>query len=385
MLKFLRISSAYPEFLKQLNDRNIKNFKALEFNEILEIYFRENYSVSNNISKELNKLNYKCYEIINNFKILQDKWMEEFGDKNSDKEILIQQINFYKPDILFLGNAELAKKSNIDKIRKFDFIKLIIAFHCAPINKKIIENLNNVDGIITCTEGYKKNYKKLFSKNVLLMHHAFPENNLVDWNKKSIDISFIGSIFLSQNLHNNRVDLVYSIMKQFKNNYISINFSKKFIITYLLSIFGSLINFNIFKNPSFYYKILYIYLFSKKPIFGNKMYEILSKTKILLNTHIGDTEYAGNMRLFEGTGHGCMVITDYKKGLENLFEIGKELETFDSKIDLINKCSKYLNDLSLLKTKSISGQKRTLNDHTYKLRIKNLDTYINELLNEKNI
>ena len=115
------------------------------------------------------------------------------------------------------------------------------------------------------------------------------------------------------------------------------------------------------------------------------MYEILSKTKILLNTHIGDTEYAGNMRLFEGTGHGCMVITDYKKGLENLFEIGKELETFDSKIDLINKCSKYLNDLSLLKTKSISGQKRTLNDHTYKLRIKNLDTYINELLNEKNI
>ena len=142
--------------MKQLNDRNIKNFKALEFNEILEIYFRENYSVSNNISKELNKLNYKCYEIISNFKILQDKWMEEFGDKNSDNEILIQQINFYKPDILFLGNAELAKKSNIDKIRKFDFIKLIIAFHCAPINKKIIENLNNVDGIITCTEGYKK-------------------------------------------------------------------------------------------------------------------------------------------------------------------------------------------------------------------------------------
>ena len=29
------------------------------------------------------------------------------------------------------------------------------------------------------------------------------------------------------------------------------------------------------------------------------MYEILSKTKILLNTYIGDTEYAGNMRLFE--------------------------------------------------------------------------------------
>ena len=115
------------------------------------------------------------------------------------------------------------------------------------------------------------------------------------------------------------------------------------------------------------------------------MHQILSKTKILLNTHIADTEYAGNMRLFEGTGNGCLVITDYRKGLDDLFEIGKEIDTFGDKKDLINKCFKYLSDFKLSKAISMSGQQRTCKDHNYKERIRNLDKFIKELLNEKNI
>lgn len=385
MLKFLRISSAYPSFLQQFEDQNIRKLENYDYKKSLEIYFEENYSVSNNISNELKKLDYKCFEIISNFTKLQNKWLKEFGKNNSDKDILLQQIDFYKPNILFLGNAELAKKNFINKIRKFHFIKLILIFHCAPTNKKILENLHNVDGIITCTEGYKRIYEKLFNKKIHLMHHAYQFKNLVEWSKKSIDITFIGSIFLNKNLHYNRVDLVYSLMKKFKNSYVSLNFSKKFIFTYFISFIRAIINLSLFKDPSFYYKILYIYSFSKKPVFGNKMHQILSKTKILLNTHIADTEYAGNMRLFEGTGNGCLVITDYRKGLDDLFEIGKEIDTFGDKKDLINKCFKYLNDFKLSKTISMSGQQRTCKDHNYKERIRNLDKFIKKLLNEKNI
>ena len=31
------------------------------------------------------------------------------------------------------------------------------------------------------------------------------------------------------------------------------------------------------------------------------------------------------MRLFEGTGLGCLLITNYKKGLEKLFEIENDI------------------------------------------------------------
>ena len=50
----------------------------------------------------------------------------------------------------------------------------------------------------------------------------------------------------------------------------------------------------------------------------------------MINKHIEDTEYAGNMRLFEGTGLGCLLITDYKKDLEKLFKIDEDVVIFDN-------------------------------------------------------
>ncbi len=115
------------------------------------------------------------------------------------------------------------------------------------------------------------------------------------------------------------------------------------------------------------------------------MYNVLSKTKILINTHIGDTEFAGNMRLFEGTGLGCLVITDKKKGLEKLFNIGDEIDIFLNKEDLIQKCGKYLSDEKLLNKISINGYKKTYNFHNYENRINLLNNFIKKLLNEKNL
>ena len=149
--------------------------------------------------------------------------------------------------------------------------------------------------------------------------------------KKNINLTFIGSIFLEKNLHYDRVDIIYSLMRKFNNKFIAINFSNKFFLSYFFALFKSIYKFSIFKDFSFFFKILYIYSFARKPIFGKDMYNVLSKTKILINTHIGDTEFAGNMRLFEGTGLGCLVITDKKKGLEKLFNIGDEIDIFLNK------------------------------------------------------
>tara|TARA_B100000989_G_C19531852_1_gene470472 strand:+ start:3991 stop:5139 length:1149 start_codon:yes stop_codon:yes gene_type:complete len=382
MLSFLRISSAYPSFIKKLQNNNLRN---LNYNSLIDLYFKENYSVSNNITNELSKLNYECKEVISNFDLSQKLWLKEFGNKRSKDNIIIQQIKFYKPDIVYLGNSELANKEMIDLIRQQDFIKLILSFHCAPFNKKIFRNLKNVDGIVTCTEGYYIKCINEISKNVLLMQHAFPKKIIKDNIKKNINLSFIGSIFLEKNLHYDRVDIIYSLMRKFNNKFIAINFSNKFFLSYFFALFKSIYKFSIFKDFSFFFKILYIYSFARKPIFGKDMYNVLSKTKILINTHIGDTEFAGNMRLFEGTGLGCLVITDKKKGLEKLFNIGDEIDIFLNKEDLIQKCGKYLSDEKLLNKISINGYKKTYNFHNYENRINLLNNFIKKLLNEKNL
>ena len=90
MIKFLRISSIYPVFLKKIS----KNFTINDsYEKILQFIFEEKYSVSNYISEELRKKNYLCNEIIYNCNLAQEKWMETYGKKN-DQDVILQQIKY---------------------------------------------------------------------------------------------------------------------------------------------------------------------------------------------------------------------------------------------------------------------------------------------------
>jgi len=376
MIKLLRISSIYPDFLSELK-KNIF-LKSDNYFDSLNKIFAQKYSVSNYITKALIEKNYECIEIINNANFLQEKWVNEYGDSSSSEDILIQQIQYYKPDILYIGNASLVDSTFIKKIKKFNFVKLILCFHCAPFTPSIIKNLKDVDAIVTCTKGYQQLISQKLNKNILLMQHAFDSDQQLSSNEeiRDIDISFVGSLFLNQGLHSNRVEMIYELMKKFKNNYIAINFSNKFFLYFVTLIFRSIFKFDLFKKISFFYKLIYIYYFSKKPIFGKKMLKILNRTKILVNTHIEDTEYAGNMRLFEGTGSGCLLITDVKKDIDKLFKPNEEIELFSDKLDLIKKCTYYLKNQDKLNNISKAGLKKTLNFHSYKHRADLLNNFI---------
>ena len=104
--------------------------------------FDQKYSVSNNISEELVKKDYLCTELIYNFKTLQNKWLKQYGNKNLKDEVIFQQIKFYNPDVLFIGDVNLLDEKFINKIRNIKKIRLVLCFHCAPISKKFITILS---------------------------------------------------------------------------------------------------------------------------------------------------------------------------------------------------------------------------------------------------
>ncbi len=378
MSSFLRISSVYSNFLKEFN-RTYYDYSD-DYQTSLNKLFSCNYSISNNLTKSLSRLNYECIEIVENANLIQKKWLKEYGNKDSKETILIQQIKYYKPDFIYIGNADLVDHNFIENIKKNSNVKKIFCFNCAPLTKKIMQNLKNVDGIITCTQGYKQKISNHLKKKVLLMRHSFDKNyQLQNENKyRNIDITFIGSLFLNEGLHAKRVSLIYRLMKNFKNTYIAINFSNYFFLYFSFNILKSIFLFKIHKDIFFYYKLLYVYIFSKKAIFGNKMMNILKSSKILVNTHIDDTEYAGNMRLFEGTGMGCLVLTDFKKDLDKIFQIKKEIEIFTSDNDLVEKCKYFLKNEKELSNISKNGNLRTLTDHTYEQRVLLLDKFIKD-------
>lgn len=106
---------------------------------------------------------------------------------------------------------------------------------------------------------------------------------------------------------------------------------------------------------------------------GLDMYRLLHEARISLNRHIAEAEgHANNMRLYEATGVGSLLLTDEGSNLTELFEPGREVVTYAGVDDLIEKARHYLDRDDERRTIAAAGQARTLTEHTYEVRMREL-------------
>jgi spore maturation protein CgeB len=114
---------------------------------------------------------------------------------------------------------------------------------------------------------------------------------------------------------------------------------------------------------------------------GVDMYRVLADSRISVNYHIGlSGPYANNMRLFETTGVGTLLLTDWKDNLHEMFEPEVEVVTYrtpEECIERIHYFSKHDADRARI---AKAGQARTLHDHTYRRRMAELVTLVEGLL-----
>ena len=100
------------------------------------------------------------------------------------------------------------------------------------------------------------------------------------------------------------------------------------------------------------------------------MFGLLHASQITLNRHIDVAgRFANNMRLFEATGAGALLITDYKDNLCELFEIGKEVLAYRSAGECAEMVNYYLQHPEEAEEIARAGQLRTLSDHSYSQRM----------------
>jgi len=108
-------------------------------------------------------------------------------------------------------------------------------------------------------------------------------------------------------------------------------------------------------------------------VWGKDMYQVFLQSNMTINRHIDIARnYANNMRLFEATGCGTMLLTDKKKNLGEFFIDGKEIVSYTNPDDLCDRIGYYSNHSKERVIIAKAGQKRTLKDYTYKKRMKEL-------------
>ncbi|HUP59021.1 MAG TPA: glycosyltransferase [Thermoanaerobaculia bacterium] len=109
------------------------------------------------------------------------------------------------------------------------------------------------------------------------------------------------------------------------------------------------------------------------PAYGIDMYRVLHASRAAVNFHIAVSgPFANNMRLFEATGVGTLLVTDWKQNLHELFEPETEVVTFRSPEECREKLVFYLAHEAERQRVAAAGQRRTLRDHTYRVRMPQL-------------
>ena len=78
-------------------------------------------------------------------------------------------------------------------------------------------------------------------------------------------------------------------------------------------------------------------------VWGADMYQVLRRSRITLNSHIDLAgREAGNMRLFEATGVGTFLLTDFKDNLHTLFAPDREVAVWRSIEECVKQIEHYL-------------------------------------------
>jgi hypothetical protein len=108
-------------------------------------------------------------------------------------------------------------------------------------------------------------------------------------------------------------------------------------------------------------------------VWGRGMYRILRDSRMTVNHHIGIAgPHAGNMRLYEATGVGTLLLTDWKEDLHEYFEPGKEVVAYRSPAECAELIRHYSEHEDERLTIARAGQDRTLKEHTFYHRMQEL-------------
>jgi spore maturation protein CgeB len=373
--KIAIIDTYYPAFLESIED---KTLNGQSYGQLKQNLMKYRFGTSDAYSFGLSRLGWEAEEIVPNSFTIQKAWCNEnttqiwgFLDQFPPSyvsrislvsrfwqhlptlhRVLNKQIWQINPDVIYFQDLNFATESFLKTARnKGALVVGQIASPLPPDSRLKMYDLilsslpNQVEYVRRI--GVKAEFLPIgFDSRIIEGLHRYPQ--------RDIPVSFVGGI---SKHHPSTIPLLEAV---FRSNV-------------ELQIFGYGGE-NLSKNK----KLFNLHGGEK---WGMQMYEVLLRSRVTLNRHISISEnFANNMRLFEATGTGALLITDLKSNLGEYFKIGTEVlayETFDEAADLVKWSLYNAEKASEIAT---AGQRRTLLDHTYAQVTQKLDAILRSYL-----
>jgi spore maturation protein CgeB len=356
-------------------------------------------------SHALRPLGYETFEIVGNAVPLQRAWSRE-NAPNAPKDmkgLVLEQLRRFAPDVLFMAEYASFPLDWLVQVREScPSIRLIVGWCGAPYSDGTV--FKGYDLVLSCIPELVEHFREIGHTSAHL-NHAFDPRIIFRLGEPAparIPFSFVGQIVKINGFHTDREKLLLELSRRVPLEI----FSPAANVGHLED-FKSLIKASLFDlgrrteslgiESEFLGKvpILGKHLNAKHrparartaplsdhfrpPVFGLEMFRTLRDSIVTLNQHINFSKNsASNMRLFEATGVGGCLLTDWKPNLSSLFEPDSEVLTYRS----IDECVEKVNWLLANRDKAAAigkaGQIRTLRDHTFERRAVRFDALIRE-------
>jgi len=365
-MKFLQIATFYQNYLSEFYKRNL-HFANLSFDQQISEILNDGFGSLHMIAPYMREVGYDSQLVISNCSQSQIQWCGEQGisvdnPQNWLYEITQKQIEIFKPDILYLSDP-ITFDSRFLKSLSWK-PSLILGWRAANIPKETDWSLFDI--ILSHLSVCRKQALELGARSSEYFIPGFPKlfADILNNEQKQFDVIFSGQ---------------YSPLHQTRNAYLKeiakapLGLGGEFSIGFFISS----------QQP----EILPagIAMNNQGERWGLDMYRALKHGRIVINAEIDLAKgEAGNMRLFETTGVGSFLLTEYHDNIRQYFEPGVEIETFRNSKELIEKIYYYLAHPEEREAIAICGQERCFRDYSMKKRVQELDNIIRKHLKSDN-
>ena len=371
------------------------------------------FSTADFYATAFNNLGYETCELVGNSEPMQKRWAEEHGysydGEHWPEQIVTAQIKAFRPEVLYVeGGASILKAAHVQKLRAdCPSLRLTMVVNDAPA-PEAYSTFREYDMVISNTPEIVAHWQQR-GLTAQLVYYAF-EPRILDRIDTSapphVDFGFVGSIMQVDGYHHAReqllaqlvrkIDLqVWSNVRRVTTSQIVAQRARQWSYDVVHRLQDGGVPQGVLRSMPYSRKVLAwpqrpaelkypdqrIARRAHDPVYGLAMYQLLQSMKVALNIHIDiSANSASNMRLYEATGVGSCLLTDWKDDLPMQYEPETEVVAYRSVEECVEKAQYLLDHEDERKRIAAAGQKRTLRDHTVAHRVERLHEIISTFM-----
>ncbi|HNV87229.1 MAG TPA: glycosyltransferase [Candidatus Omnitrophota bacterium] len=356
-MRVLIVDTYYSAFLESFYRRN-PEIGRLDYSGHLARMMRERFSTFDSYSFYFRQSGWEAEDVIVNDGCLQAKWARENGifvppipgvfsnasnvllGKDWRFKVLLGQAKKMRPDVILIQEQSILTDAMVRELKRH--ARLLVSQIASPLLKR--RRYDSVDLVVTSFPHYVSLFREkgLKAEYVAL---AFDKRILDEIGEVSeqYPISFVGGV---SPVHRHRLAVLERLSGEMPLDWFGYGAKKLPAESPLKKTW-------------------------RGEVWGLDMYRALASSRNTVNCHepLVQGDYANNNRLFEATGVGTCLVTDWKQNIRGFFEPDREVVIYNNPEELIEKVRYLLAHPEEALTIGAAGQKRTLRDHTCEKRV----------------